>query len=282
MKKIDHILFTLVLLLAAAGVMPAAAQTPRAELSIIPGEGQTVKGEILEVGVQIKNVTDLYGMDMTLNFDPAVVEVVDANPGMDGVQVSLGTFLDPGMLLINRADNAAGRINFVMTQMNPSEAKSGSGLLLVVRLRGVKEGASSGISFGQVLLSTRDGMPVEFTFVDGVVSVSSTNPKGPAPTPMPVQDNSKIMLIPTAGPELLTQVAAALTPDPTPTMMAATPEPTLAATIDAQPKPVIETQTAGSQPEDAINLPWWVIALLAVLALAMAGVWILRKRQKKA
>lgn len=266
MKKIDHILFTLVLLLAAAGVMPAAAQTPRAELSIIPGEGQTVKGEILEVGVQIKNVTDLYGMDMTLNFDPAVVEVVDANPSLAGDQVSLGVFLEGGMAVINQADNAAGSVHFVMTQLNPAEPKSGSGNLLVIRFRGKQPGTSP-VTLVDAQLATRDGESIDSSRQDGQIRVAA-QVSGPTATPIPVQDPGSIQMFPT-------QDGAAPTGGPQITL----PTATLAGPAATQPPAAGATETVG-QPtpaaaaergeKSALTENWWMLLVLAALVAGMA------------
>ena len=68
----------------------------------------------------------LIRLDLALTFDPNVVEVVDADPNQAGVQAALGTFLDSGFVVLNAADNVTGTLRFAMTQLNPSQPKSGT------------------------------------------------------------------------------------------------------------------------------------------------------------
>ncbi|MGI6741018.1 MAG: cohesin domain-containing protein [Brevefilum sp.] len=89
-----------------------------------------------EVPVEIRGVNELYAADIEIRFDPNVIQIEDANPDVDGIQPALGTFLDAGLVLYNRVDNQEGLVQFVMTQANPSEPKSGDGILLVLYVVG--------------------------------------------------------------------------------------------------------------------------------------------------
>lgn len=89
-------------------------------------------GSRVEVPVEIRDVVGLYAVDLEIQFDPDMVQVEDANPAMEGVQPALGTFLEAGLALYSTVDNDAGLIQFAMTQVNPAEAKSGSGVVLIL------------------------------------------------------------------------------------------------------------------------------------------------------
>ena len=92
------------------------------------------------------DIQGLYGFELQLTFDPAVVEVVDADASSPGVQIGPGDFLSPDFVVQYRADNQAGKVEFVVTQLNPSPAKSGSGALLTVPFRGLAAGRTSQIA----------------------------------------------------------------------------------------------------------------------------------------
>ena len=51
--------------------------------------------ETVDVSIVITDVTGLYSASVDLTFDPAVLEVVDADPGRSGVQIFTGTFPGP-------------------------------------------------------------------------------------------------------------------------------------------------------------------------------------------
>jgi hypothetical protein len=84
----------------------------------------------LSFEIYVQDVVDLYGADVQLGFDTTLASVVDADPNASGIQFELlASFLKPDFVVRRIADNKAGTIWYAATQVNPSEAVSGSGPL---------------------------------------------------------------------------------------------------------------------------------------------------------
>ncbi len=111
---------------------PTATPTPTGDtmLRVLPASGSYDVGQTIDVTVWVEDVVDLYGVDIRLAFDPAQLQVVDANPNLPGVQVQpLDDILSPDFIIQRDADNEAGTIWYAVTQVNPSPPASGSGPL---------------------------------------------------------------------------------------------------------------------------------------------------------
>ena len=121
---------------------PGVAQEPLALVRLEPEYQQIEVGEIVEVRVMLDDVEDLYGIEFRIRFDPTFVWVVDVDPAETGVQIALGDFPSPDFVSRNEADNVAGRIRYAVTQMWPSEPRSGSGWVATIRLWGRSRGTS--------------------------------------------------------------------------------------------------------------------------------------------
>ncbi|QRN82472.1 hypothetical protein JR338_08550 [Chloroflexota bacterium] len=219
-------------------------------------------GEVIEVPVEIRNVEELYAMDIEIQFDPTILQVEDADPDTGGIQIAIGTFLDAGLVLYNTVDNNNGTIHFVMTQVNPSEGKTGSGVVLVIYLRGINVGTSQlEVTFLELARRTGDAIPVELQnasidVVESYVPVEST--------PIPVQDPEESILIPTPQPTL--------TPTITPTVAAeekvetendSNPSLNSADTADAD-QGQAESGTSGAASGFNLLSYWWVLLPIIV------------------
>ncbi len=162
---------------------------------------QTInQGDTTLVEVEVQNVTGLYGVDIRLRFDPTKLEVQDADPGVAGVQIEPGPFLDvsQGFVAQNSADNTQGRINYAMTLLNPAEAVDGTGVVMRITFKGIGAGDSP-VTFVSVLLSDRPGMQIPANTTSGTVTVTGAAvptatptatatpgpPPGPTATPTP-------------------------------------------------------------------------------------------------
>lgn len=101
--------------------------------------------ERLVVDVMADNVTELYGAEFRLTYDPALFRVQDANPDQEGPQVAVGTLLsaDEGFVVANQVDEAVGTITFAMTLLNPAPAVNGSGALARVSFQVLQNGPST-------------------------------------------------------------------------------------------------------------------------------------------
>lgn len=126
--------------------LPRPAQAATVLLRLEPSELLVGEGQVETTSVWVEDVQNLYGVELHLKFDPAVVEVVDANPAQDGVQAASGSFLQADFVALNQADNEAGTIDYAMTQLAPTPAASGSGSILVISLRGKTLGASCSLT----------------------------------------------------------------------------------------------------------------------------------------
>jgi hypothetical protein len=126
-------------------------------------------GDTASTELRVEDVTNLYGVEMQLTFDPTLVEVVDANPSKPGIQIQPGDFLSPDWLLDNTADNANGSIDYALSQWDPSPPKSGSGVLAVITWRGKAVGTSP-VHFTYVLLGAPGGVPISTSTQDGQIT----------------------------------------------------------------------------------------------------------------
>jgi hypothetical protein len=134
------------------------------------------------VTVRVDNVQGLYGAEVHLAFDPAMLEVVDADPAAAGLQVKPGDWLKDGFVAVNKADNAAGAVDFAVTLLNPAPAITGSGALFSVTLR-AKANGNSALRVASALLASKEGTKISATLQDGAVAVSAA---GQAPAGVPV------------------------------------------------------------------------------------------------
>lgn len=276
MRKIKAVIIILGVILTHL-CSPVNAQVVKPVVYVEPVTVQIGVGQSVEVAIAIRDVTDLYGMEIHLAFDPQIVEVEDAQPDMDGVQISPGTFLEPGLLLFNEVDNSLGTINFVMSQRNPAEAKSGTGNLLVIRFRGKVSGNSS-LDLTQVLLADRNGMALDPDLENGMLQVTTQQPSGPTATALPKGDSSSAILIPTLAPTVEGQ------PTMVPSQVASTPTPTSNQTNPVASSPTEMQKTGDGQvattESGRVNEPetttgtlftrfGWIIAILIAIIVTL-------------
>lgn len=255
---------TFVLLLALCAAAPALAQVGTtvgvfSDLEI-PLDAR------VEVPVEVRDVEELYAVDLTIRFDPEILQVEDADPNQAGVQPGLATFLDAGMTLFNTVDNETGTVRFVMSQINPSEGKSGSGNLLVLYFVG-KQAGTSPVTVEKVEASNRLGEAIPVSGMDAEIVVREGAPEVVA-TPIPVQDPTQIIVIetlmPTATPTAAAVPTAVVKPTEVAVVAPAEPvEPTavlaLGGDVDSGSEQQPEKQGNGSL--------WWLLALpLGIIA----------------
>lgn len=257
----------LVVILMFSPMSTAFAQSEPAELGVFESF-QVAPGSAVQVPISIRNVEDLYGLEFTIEFDPAFTQVVDADPVSPGVQAALGDFLDPGLLLFNTADNEAGTIHFAMAQYNPSEPKSGDGIILILTFKGKSIGETE-LKVNEVILSTRDGVEIPSTGVDSTLSVVAGAPT--QAVTYPAAQTTGLILIST------------FTPTPIPTK---TPVPTL--TPQVTQEFLVESSSStdtDSNPDDKTNASryflvknWWIVLLLALVVLSV-GLFTFRRKK---
>lgn len=165
------------------------------------------------VSITASDVVDLYAIQLTLGFDPGLVQVVDADPVQAGVQVGVGSILSGPYWNVaqNLANNAAGTISVVASLTNPQTWFDGSGTLVETLFLGSVAGTSP-LTITEVIFGDRFGTGLAVHSSDGTIVVLDT-PVSPTDTPTPTQTPT------------VTQ-----TPTPLPTV---TSTPTMAPTIPA-------------------------------------------------
>jgi len=129
-------------------------------------------GATVQVPVAVKDVAGLYAVDFSLEYDPTIVQLVDADAIQPGIQAGLGTFLDPGLLVFNTADNQKGEYRFLMSQHNPSLPKSREGNIVVLTFKGISTGESN-IHFTGVELLSGEITAIQAKVLDSNIQVIS-------------------------------------------------------------------------------------------------------------
>ena len=96
-----------------------------------------VPGETLPAAIRIADIQNVYGFEYGAQVRSIFVQVIDSDPNAPGVQLLPGDFLSSDLIVRNSADNAAGAIQYAVTQLNPSAVpKSGSGTLFTLNIVG--------------------------------------------------------------------------------------------------------------------------------------------------
>jgi hypothetical protein len=273
-------LILVIMALLAPTRLVAAQGAGSAEVGFF-SDYEVAPGDLVEVPIQIRDVTDLYAVDLTFTFDPTVVTVEDGNSNRPGVQPALGTFLEAGMTLFNTVDVETGEVHFAMSQVNPGEPKSGDGILLVLYVRGLTAGETA-LTITNLEMSDRFGDAIAGTPVDGQISVSADAPQSDA-TAIPVQDATRMVEVPTLAATNTPEVTA--TPMPTPTQLSGEGYPSdedgTGATQSAYPQesPTVNVDDNAERPGERSILDYWWVGLIAMVV--FLGVLIFRQVLKK-
>jgi hypothetical protein len=146
----------------------------------------------ITVPIYLENAADVYAIDVRASFDPFLVEVVDADPDQDGVQIEPGQFPQPDLVVIQDVDTQAGTIHYVMTQINPASPANGDGVLFIIHFRGRGAAAETFLRIDQVEMSDRSGLllPVQWEGADLVVDGESRSDPIILPTGVAIPTSS--------------------------------------------------------------------------------------------
>jgi hypothetical protein len=153
----QHFMGWLTILIMSLGLQADYPQEGEALVCTDPVRLEIGAGEISTIRILLVNAHNIYGIDLQATFDPAVVEVVDADTQKTGVQMISGEFLKPDFAIRNVADNNAGTLRYVVTQLNPSAPATGKGTILLIQFRGKVSGTSTKLTINSAVIADRSG-----------------------------------------------------------------------------------------------------------------------------
>jgi hypothetical protein len=218
---------------------PQAVQPGNAIVRLQPAVQPVEVGDTATVEIRIANVVNLAGADVELRFDPAILQAQDANPAQEGIQIQPGDFLQPDFVVTNTADNQAGLIRYILTQVGNIPPANGEGRLATVTFVTINPGVSD-LTFTIAKLASQTADPIPVTTETGQVVVEPESAAGPViePTVEPTAEEVQPTVEPTEEGALESEHAAdvpEVTPTPTPATEPAAPlttePPTLLAKI---------------------------------------------------
>ncbi len=238
----------------------AVAQTGTV-IRFAPATTSLSVGATQTVEIAIDNVTDMTGAEVQIQFNSAVLQVVDADTGKEGIQIQPGDFPRPDFVAVNEASNSTGTLQYAVVQLDSQAqggdfstiqsfteaikqpgkmAVSGSGVLARVTFQAVADGASN-LDFTRVLLANSQAQPIAVSSQSGQIIVG---PGGPINTSTPT--NTPAPGTPTAT---FTPTSLPGEPTMTPTLVPipATPIPSPTSTLTPPPTPVPTNTPPGPQ-----------------------------------
>ena len=151
----------------------AAAQG--AQLWLDPATLDLAPGDVGTLALRVENVTHLAGAEVNLTFDPALLEVVDADPSTEGAQIAHGDFLSPDFVVQNTTDPAIGTVDYAIACMPLDKAVSGSGELARITFRALAEGETL-VTIRSALLADMQRQPIAVETGSSVVVVTRSGP----------------------------------------------------------------------------------------------------------
>ncbi len=160
-----------------------SAQGGDAVFRVDPIALQVGQGQVETLKIILENAKGVYGVDYQATFDPNIVEIVDADPVREGVQMISGDFIKADFVVINLADNKAGTLHYVAAQVNPTPPATGSGVVLLIQFRGKVLGGQSDLTVTSVQIADQRGNKMPNVFKGGNINV--VTPKPPTPTAIP-------------------------------------------------------------------------------------------------
>lgn len=127
---------------AQTQILPAVAD---AILSLFPASGSYNIGQTFDVSIKLDTArNETSGIDAIITYNPADLEVQDADSGAAGIQIQPGTLYDsyPQNSVIS------GKISFSAIITTGGNGYSGSGTVAVVTFKALRESAKSQVNFG--------------------------------------------------------------------------------------------------------------------------------------
>jgi hypothetical protein len=170
-------------LLLAASFPASNSQAGGALLRTEPARLEIRAGQVETIQILLVNAQAVYGIDLQAAFNPAVVEVVDADAAETGVQMKAGVFPKPDFTVRNTANNTSGTLRYVVTQVNPTPPASGNGFVLSIQFRGKLQGSSSKLTFTSAVIADRRGVKQAITTEGADLVVLP--PQSPTASPLP-------------------------------------------------------------------------------------------------
>lgn len=172
-KRTCRLLLTLLLvvILGFPTLMTASAAGPGdPDTAVIVNCAEMDLGGRCQITVSIANAetdpAELRGVEVHLSFDPTLVQVVDADGDpANGVQLTVEDDLFDGTLQLgqNLVDNAAGTVDFALTQIDGTpvfDASAAVGTFEWAPVAGMEEPMDTQVTVTEALLSTPDGYPI--------------------------------------------------------------------------------------------------------------------------
>jgi len=169
--------FALILLGCCGFILWSAGSTAAQGVKVWldPATLNLAPGDVGTLDIRVENVIQLAGAEVHLAFDPALLEVVDADPETEGAQIAHGDFLSPDFVAQNIADPATGTVNYAIACMPLDKVVSGSGVLARVTFRALGGGETL-IAIRSALLADMQGQRIAVETGEGVVVIGRPGP----------------------------------------------------------------------------------------------------------
>jgi hypothetical protein len=115
----------------------------------------------------ITDASGLYGAQLEIIFDPAVLQVLDADENTDGVQIHSGDCPVPDFIVTNTVDNDAGKISYAASSLNPTQPCDGGTVAsFQFQVAGTAPEGGTLVQFEKALLADINGGEILATTVD--------------------------------------------------------------------------------------------------------------------
>ncbi|MCW3996768.1 MAG: cohesin domain-containing protein [Candidatus Bathyarchaeota archaeon] len=256
MKKLERAVCFLVCLFLSVGIALDCVEPVSAQSStVIKVESSTASpmvGQTFIVTVRIENVQNLYGIDVTLNWDSSVLQAINVD-----LRVGVESFADgvlhqssnsPSLFVgENNLTQSNGQYRLVAVSTSPAPSFNGSGNIVKITFKALRIG-SSALS----LQSDLSDYPP-----------SGRDPRISLAIDHTIQDSS------------VTVTAATTTPSNSPSVSEAPSSP-------PSGEPTTNSPTATAGPSKLGTLEWAAIIALFVVILALIATssWLLNRRKK--
>ncbi|WP_162144658.1 cohesin domain-containing protein [Pseudoalteromonas rubra] len=148
-----------ILMLTTSLLLSFVTQATEGKVFLETSNTQIKTASEFYVDVMVKDLPEVYGVQLSVTYDPQTLTLIDQNPKTAGAQLEHGDFLDTKRLytLRNQANPKLREVQYIVSQVAPAESVSGDGRLARLYFSAPAGASNTDVSIKRVEFGTRNG-----------------------------------------------------------------------------------------------------------------------------